>query len=79
MMLLTRWPHRPNETTANLPAKILNFGGSYSGRILILRGAILTSIGDLPESLSQAILVGIILVGRFGVVGPGVKGSGGQS
>ena len=27
------------------------------------------SIGNLPESLSQAILVGIILVGRLGVRG----------
>ena len=26
------------------------------------------SIGDFPESLSQAILVGIMLVGRFGVL-----------
>ena len=25
------------------------------------------SIGDLPESLSQAMLVGILLVGRLGV------------
>ena len=35
--------------------------------ILILRGGILMSIGNLPEHLSQAILVGIMLVVRFGV------------
>ena len=29
------------------------------------------SIGNLPESLSQAMLVGIILVGRLGVGGGG--------
>ena len=38
--------------------------------ILILRGGILISIGISPDILSQAILVGIILVGRLGVVGP---------
>ena len=30
------------------------------------------SIGDLPESLSQAILAGIMLVGRLGIAGSGV-------
>ena len=35
---------------------------------LIIRGGILMSIGDFPESLSQAILVGIMLVGRLGVL-----------
>ena len=52
---------------ANLPAKILDFGGSDSSRVLISRGGILMSTGDSPASLSQAILVGIILVGRLGV------------
>ena len=33
----------------------------------MLRGGILISIGNSPEMLSQAILVGIILVGRLGV------------
>ena len=36
--------------------------------ILILRGGILMPIGDFPKSLSQAILVGIMLVGRLGVL-----------
>ena len=35
--------------------------------ILILRGGILMSGGDLLESLSQAMLVGVMLVGRLGV------------
>ena len=32
-------------------------------------GGTLMCIGDFPESLSQAILVGIMLVGRLGVQG----------
>ena len=50
--------------TANLRAKILDFGGFDSSRILILRGGTLMSIGDSPESLSEAILVGIINISR---------------
>ena len=42
----------------------MDFRGFESS--IILRGEILMSIGDFPESLSQAILVGIILVGRLG-------------
>ena len=53
--------------TANIRTKILEFRGFDSSRISILRGGILMSIGDLPESSSQAILAGIILVGRLGV------------
>ena len=34
--------------------------------MLVLRGGILMPIGNFPESLRQAILVGIILVGRLG-------------
>ena len=49
--------------TANLRTKILDF----RFRILILSGGIPRRIGDFPESLSQAILVGIILAGRLGV------------
>ena len=48
--------------------KILDFRGFDSSRILTLRGGILVSIGDVPESLSQAMLVGIMLVGRLGVL-----------
>ena len=46
---------------------IMDFGGFDSSMILILRGGILMSIGDFLEDLSQAILVGITLVGRLGV------------
>ena len=38
-----------------------------SSRILVLRGGVLRPIGNFRESLSQAILVGIIIVGRLGV------------
>ena len=50
------------DPTANLRATILDFGGSDSGRILTLRGGILMSVGNFPESLSQAILVGRLAV-----------------
>ena len=53
--------------TANLRTSttILDFRGFDSSEILILRSGILAPIGDFPESLSQAILVGIVLVGRL--------------
>ena len=54
--------------TANLRTNIMDFRGFDSSIVLILRGGILMSIGDSPESLSQAILVGIMLVGRLGVL-----------
>ena len=54
--------------TANLRTNIMDFRGFYSSIILIQRGGILMSIGDFPESLSQAILVGIMLVGRLAYV-----------
>ena len=53
--------------TANLPAKILDFRGFDSSRLIILSGGILMSIGSFPELSSQQLLVGIILVGRLGV------------
>ena len=53
--------------TPNLPANIVDFGGFDSSIMLFLRGGILMSIGDFPESLSQAMLVGTMLVGRLGV------------
>ena len=43
------------------------FRGFDSSRILISRGGILMLIWNFLEILSQAILVGIILVGRLGV------------
>ena len=54
-------------STVNLRTKIMGFRGFDSSIILILRGGIPRPMGNLPESLSQAILVGIILVGRLGV------------
>ena len=54
--------------TANLRTKILDFRGFDSSIILIIRGGILMTIGDFPENLSQAILAGIMLVGRLGVL-----------
>ena len=53
--------------TANLRTDIMDFRGFDSSIILIIRGGIPRPTGDFPESLSQAILVGIILVGRLGV------------
>ena len=53
--------------TANLPTNIMDFRGFDSSIILIIRAGLLMSIGDLPESLSHAILEGITLVGRLGV------------
>ena len=55
------------DATANLRTEIMDFRGFDSSRILMLRGGIPRPIGDFPESVSQAILVGIILVGRLGV------------
>ena len=48
--------------TANLCTNIMDFRGLDSSTILMLRGGILMSVGNLPERLSQAILVGIMLV-----------------
>ena len=53
--------------TANLHANIMDFRGLDSSIIIHLRGGIPRPKGNFPESLSQAILVGIILVGRLGV------------
>ena len=52
---------------ANLPTNIVGFRGLDSSIILSLRGGSPRPIGYLPESLSQAISAGIILVGRLGV------------
>ena len=45
----------------------LDFRGFDSSRILNSRSGILRPTGTFPESLSRAILAGIILVGRLGV------------
>ena len=52
---------------ANLRTKILDFRGLDSNIILVLRGGFPMSTGSFPESLSQRILAGIILVGRLDV------------
>ena len=54
----TRWTRSPRPGTANLPTNIVGFRGSDSSIVLIIRGEIPRSIGDSPESLRQAILVG---------------------
>ena len=54
--------------TANLPTNIVDFKRLDSSIILISRDGIIMSIGDFPESLSRAILVGTILVGGLGVI-----------
>ena len=56
-------------STVNFRTNILDVRGFYSSISLILRGGIPRLIGNLPESLSQAILVRIMLVGRSGVHG----------
>ena len=55
-------------STPDSPTHIADFRGFDSSTILILRGGILLSIGDFPETLSQAMLVGIMLVGGLGVL-----------
>ena len=52
--------------TGNLRTKMMDFRVFDSSRILSLRGGIPRPIGNCLESLSQAILVGIILAGRLG-------------
>ena len=62
--------------TPNPPTKIVDFKGFDSSIILILRGEILRPIGDFPESLSQALLVGVMLVGRSGATCSGILSKG---
>ena len=57
----------PFSYTANLPSNIVGFKGFDSSTILIQRGGIPRPKGNFPESLSQAMLVGITLVGKLGV------------
>ena len=63
-------------TMANLRTKIMDFRVADSSIISILRGGIPMSVGDLPDSLSQAILVGIMLVGRLLAAQPSTIGAG---
>ena len=50
----------------NPPTNIVDFREFDSSIILFLRDGIPRPIGDFPESLSPAMLVGIMLVGRLG-------------
>ena len=56
-----------NIAMANLRTTILEFRGFDSSRTFILRGGIRVPSGSFSECLSQAILVGMILVGRLAV------------
>ena len=64
---LRLWRDLQQMITANLPTQILHFRGFASNMVMILRGGIIMSMGDFPESSSQGILVWIISVGRLGV------------
>ena len=64
---LTGAPAACGVRTPNLPTKIVDFRGFDSSVILNFRGGMLMSIGNFPESLIQAMLVGIMLVGRLDV------------
>ena len=58
----------PFAATASLRTNIMDFRGFDSSMtILIIRGVISRPMGDFEEYLSQAMLVGIMLVGRLGV------------
>ena len=52
--------------TPSLP-NMVDFRGFDSSIILIQRGGTPRLIGDFPESLSQAMLVGVMLIGRLDV------------
>ena len=54
--------------TANLRTNIRDFRGFDSSTILILKGEIPRPKGNFPESLTQASLVGIMLIERLGVL-----------
>ena len=58
---------KPQPCTANLCTNIVDLRGCDSSIILVLRGGIPRPMGYFLESLSQAILARMILVGRLGV------------
>ena len=55
-------------TTPSLPTNIVGFRGFDSSITLCLTGDISRLVGDFPESLSQAMWLGVMLVGRLGVL-----------
>ena len=62
--------HTVNDNTSstpNLPTNIVDFRGFESNIIFMLRGGIPRPTGDFLEIVSQAMLVGIMKVGRLGV------------
>ena len=67
--------YRTDRDTLNLPTNIVDFIGLDSSIMLILMGGMLMSMGDFPESLNQAILVGIMIVGRLGVACDDLEGT----
>ena len=52
----------PLKDSPNLPTNIVDFRGFDSSTILNMRGGVPRPIGDFPESLSQAMLVGIMIL-----------------
>ena len=58
------WSGAFARTAADLPTSIVDLRGFDSSINLKLTGGIPRAIGNLPESLSQAMLVGIMLVGK---------------
>ena len=54
--------------TPSLPTNVVGFRGFDLSIILILRGGILMPVGDFPENLSRAMLVGTMSVGGLGVL-----------
>ena len=52
-------------TTPNPPTNIVGFRGFDPNIILIVRGGIPRPMWNFPESLSQAMLVGVMLVGDW--------------
>ena len=52
---------------ANFPTNIMDFRGFDSSIMLSLRSGIPRPTGDSPESLTQAMFVGAMLVGGLGV------------
>ena len=67
ILLLCYFSPKAHAYTPNLPANIVDVRGFDTRRILPSRAGILMSIGNLPESLSQAMLAGIMSVGGLGV------------
>ena len=57
------------DRTPNLRTKIMDFIGFDSSIMLIVRGGVLMPTENFTEVLSQGILAGIILAGRFAVSG----------